>query len=65
MATRLWGVVLVMSLPRNRMVPLWGFLSPDRVSSVVVLPAPLAPMRVMISPSSTEKDTSFRARMLS
>ena len=65
MATRLWGVVLVMSLPRNRMVPLWARLRPESVNSVVVFPAPLAPMRVMISPSSTEKDTSLRARILS
>ena len=32
------------------MLPLWGFSSPAMVFSVVDLPAPLAPIRVTISP---------------
>ena len=37
--------------------------SPETVFSVVVLPAPLAPIRVTISPSSTVKEMSRMASM--
>ena len=39
-----------MSLPSNSTVPLRGCSRPEIVLSVVVLPAPFAPMSVTISP---------------
>ncbi|MNW16913.1 hypothetical protein D3C71_2159260 [compost metagenome] len=44
-----------MDLPRNLMSPVFGFNRPDRVFSRVDLPAPLAPIRVTISPSRTSR----------
>ena len=46
-----------MSLPRRRTCPFDAGVSPEIVRSVVVLPAPLLPMRVTISPSSMLSDT--------
>ena len=37
--------------------------TPEMALSVVVLPAPLAPSRVVIAPSPTSIDTPFRTRM--
>src|SRR5262249_36592178 len=44
--------------------PRSGRTNPITVRSVVVSPAPLAPMRVTISPRPTVRDTPFSARML-
>src|SRR6185436_16871520 len=41
-----------------------GFFSPSTHSSVVVLPAPLGPIRPKISPSSTVNETSSTATVL-
>ncbi len=43
------------------MDPFEGLIKPDMVLKVVVLPAPLAPIRVTISPFSTFRDTLLRA----
>src|SRR5208282_5534161 len=48
------------SLPRKRIEPAEGGISPVTVLNRVVLPAPLAPMRPTISPSSTAKLTPRR-----
>ena len=52
-----------MGLPMKVMEPVREWSRPETVWRVVVLPAPLAPMRVTISPSSTWKDTSLTAWM--
>ncbi len=52
-----------MGCPRNSMEPVREWSRPDTVCRVVVLPAPLAPMRVTISPSSTWKEMSLTAWM--
>ena len=49
------AAVVVMSAPLNRTAPERGLRRPEMVRSVVDLPAPLAPMSVTISPSSTWK----------
>src|SRR5690606_23282129 len=59
--TRFCGVVEVMSAPSRVMVPDVGFFSPDTERSVVVLPAPLAPMRQTISPSLTSNEMPLMA----
>ena len=53
-AARATGVC-VMSSPLKMTVPARTGRRPETVFIVVVLPAPLAPMRVTISPSSTVK----------
>ena len=53
----------VMSLPSKTTEPARTGRSPETVFIVVVLPAPLAPMRVTISPSSTVKLMSRMASM--
>ncbi len=53
----------VMSLPLKKTVPARTGRRPETVFIVVVLPAPLAPMRVTISPSSTVKLMSRMASM--
>ena len=55
--------VLICS-PSNQMLPLLGLGSPHSVISKVVLPAPLAPIRVTISPSFTSTLTSCSAWIL-
>ena len=52
------------SLPWNVMIPLPGRSSPEMVRSVVVLPAPLVPMSVTTSPSSTSKVIPLTALIL-
>ena len=52
-----------MSLPSKMIVPARTVRSPEIVFIVVVLPAPLAPIRVTISPSSTVKEMSRIASM--
>ena len=64
MPTSLWAGVLVMSLPLKVTDPPEGATSPLMARSVVVLPAPLAPMRLTILPSGTSNDTSEMAAML-
>jgi len=54
----------LMSRPRNRIAPVRARTHPEMVMSVVVLPAPLAPMRVTISPSPTDKLMPCSASML-
>ena len=47
---------MVISSPLNLMLVLWlTLLRPDSARRVLVFPAPLAPIRVTISPSSTRK----------
>ena len=50
-----------MGRPSNRISPRRGGTMPLMAMSVVDLPAPLAPIRVTISPSSTRRLTSRRA----
>jgi hypothetical protein len=51
----------VMSLPWKTIVPSRGVLSPLIDRNVVDLPAPLAPIRVTISPSRTSSEIPLRA----
>ncbi|MNT58266.1 hypothetical protein D3C72_1956910 [compost metagenome] len=46
---------MVRSWPSNSTLPCVALITPHRVLSVVVLPAPLAPIRVTISPARTSK----------
>ena len=57
----LLGSVLRRSTPSKVMEPDAAFSSPVMVRSVVVLPAPLAPMRETISPSFTVSETPSSA----
>ena len=52
---------LVMSSPSNRILPADSGRMPEIARMVVDLPAPLAPIRLTISPSSTENDMSWMA----
>ena len=61
--TRSYGAASVMSLPSKTTLPDRTLRSPEMVLSVVDLPAPLAPMRVAIFPSSTPKEMSRIASM--
>ena len=51
--------------PSNHTSPAAGCSRPMIVFSVVVLPAPLAPTMLTISPSATSSETSLRALTLS
>jgi hypothetical protein len=53
-----------MRFPWNRISPLEGRMSPEIVRRVVVLPAPLVPIRVTTWPSYTEKLIFLTARIL-
>ena len=57
------GLVRVMSWLSNVIFPEFGCIRPEMVRSVVVLPAPLDPMRATISPFSILIDTPRRAWM--
>jgi len=61
--TRSYGGRLVMSLPSNRIRPARTGRRPEIVFRVVVLPAPLAPISVVIVPSSTPNEMSRIASM--
>ena len=61
--TRMCAFILVMSSPSKRIDPFDGFRMPEIVFIVVDLPAPFAPIRLTISPSSTENDMSWMASM--
>ena len=50
-----------MSWPANRMAPRAAGVSPEIERRVVDLPAPLEPIRVTTSPSSTVSETPFSA----
>ena len=53
----------VTSTPRKWIFPLSRLMSPDSRSKIVVLPAPLGPMRPRISPGWSENVTSLTARI--
>jgi hypothetical protein len=60
----LWPGILLMSRPLKTTRPDDSGRRPEIVLSVVDLPAPLAPISVTISPSSTSKETPLRAAIL-
>ena len=59
--THLGAGTFVMSVPPDSLVPVLDGIMPVTVCSVVVFPAPLAPMRATISPSFTSKEIPFTA----
>ena len=61
--TRSHGPWPLMLRPRNSISPAAGGCVPVMALSVVVLPAPLAPIRLTSSPSCTSKDTPLTAWM--
>src|SRR5439155_8815108 len=60
-ATISWGGMRVISLPSKRMRPARAGINPESARSSVVFPAPLAPIRVTISPASARIVTPFSA----
>ena len=54
----------LISSPLKRIVPSRGGVSPEIERSVVDLPAPLEPISVTISPSSTVSEMPLSASML-
>ena len=62
--TRLCPASLLMSLPSKVTVPDVSGRRPEMVFRVVVFPAPFAPMRVTISPSSTSSEMPLIASIL-
>ena len=52
----LWALVVRKFAPQKAISPFFGFTRPEMAWSVVVLPAPFAPMSVTISPSFTSKE---------
>ena len=62
--TMSWGAVAEMSLPSKRIAPVRGGVSPEIERSVVDLPAPLEPISVTTSPSSTSSEMPLSASML-
>jgi hypothetical protein len=63
-ATMASGAARVMSRPSNTMRPVWERTRPEIVRSVVLLPLPLAPRSVTISPGPIVSDTLSSARRL-
>ncbi len=61
--TRWWAATWVMSAPSNQMEPSRGCIRPLIVFSVVVLPAPFAPISVTISPGWTSMSIPLSAWM--
>ncbi len=59
--TTVCAAELVMSFPRNTILPARGRLSPLMERSVVDFPAPFAPIRVTISPSRTSMEMPLSA----
>ena len=59
-----WASTVVMSWPLKVIDPLVGRSRPEIVRSVVVLPAPLVPMRLTTSPSLTSKLMPLTALIL-
>ncbi len=62
-ATLSCAATRVMSRPSKMILPADNGRTPEIAFKVVVLPAPLAPMSVTISPSSTVNDRPFSAAM--
>ena len=62
-ATTCWALKGMMSRPRKLMAPEAVFTRPLMARSVVLLPAPLAPISVTIWPCSTSKEMPLRASM--
>src|SRR6185503_5251758 len=60
-ALRAWAGSRLTSAPAKVIFPFLGKSDPATPRSVVLLPAPLAPIRVTISPSATSKDRSRTA----
>ena len=58
------AAVSPISFPSNRIEPSRGGLRPEIERRVVDLPAPLEPISVTTSPSSTSSETPLRASML-
>ena len=58
------GEQSAMSSPSNMMLPRAGRSSPEIARRVVLLPAPLAPIRATSWPSQRESDTPFSAATL-
>src|SRR5450756_308483 len=58
--SRSW--ILVTLVPSIRILPDFGRSSMSIRRKIVVFPEPLGPIKVKISPSLTENDTSFRTR---
>src|SRR5262249_1716324 len=56
-AVRAWAGSRVTSTPSKRILPFLEDIEPATPRMVVLLPAPLAPIRVTISPSATWNDT--------
>ena len=58
------GGMRAISRPSKRIEPARGGVRPEIERSVVDLPAPLEPISVTISPSSTVSETPLSASML-
>ena len=56
-----WPAIVWISRPLNRIRPVRGGTIPEIERSVVVLPAPLAPISVTISPSRTSSEMPLSA----
>ena len=52
-----------MSVPSQAMRPRLCLISPAMARRVLLLPAPLAPIRVTMAPWGTSRDTPFKAWM--
>src|SRR3990172_4564445 len=63
MFTILWAGISSMRRPSNRIRPWRRRTSPDIARRVVLLPAPLLPIRVTISPGFTSSETPRSAMM--
>ena len=59
-----WAGTVVRSLPWKVIEPAAGRSRPEMVRRVVVLPAPLVPIRVTTSPSSTSNVMPLTALIL-
>ena len=59
-----WAGVSPISRPSNWIEPSRGGVRPEIERSVVDLPAPLEPISVTTSPSSTSSEMPLRASML-
>ena len=62
-STRSWAFIEVMSRPSNHTDPRESGRMPEMARIVVVLPAPLAPISVTSSPSSTVSEMPRTASM--
>ena len=60
-STILWAAMWSIGSPANEIWPPIGGSSPDTVRNVVVLPAPLVPMRVTTAPAGTENEMPLTA----